>query len=89
MLRLTYERKARKWSQGEVARRAALLLGRWSRLRLQSIISRLELSQTKPTEQELEALAAIFEVQPPFVLLRQIAFVPADREPVEIEEPAS
>ena len=84
MLRLTFERKRRGWSQGDVACRATLLLGGETRLRLQTTISRIELGQTVPTELELEALATILEVQPAFALLRHVAVVAA-----EIEEPVA
>jgi transcriptional regulator with XRE-family HTH domain len=82
MLRLTFERKRRGWSQSDAAERAASLLGPDTRLRLQTTISRIELGLTTPSEAELEALATIFDVSPAFKLLCHVDVVAS-----EIEEP--
>lgn len=84
MLRLTFERKRRDWSQHDVAYRATLLLGGQTRLRLQTTISRIELGLTAPSEAELEALATILDVAPAFALLRHVAVLAS-----EIEEPVA
>ncbi len=78
MLRLEYERKQRGWTQSDVARRVAELTGASCRLRLQTIISRLELKQTKPTEAELAVLAHVFQISPPWVLLQHVVVVAKD-----------
>lgn len=73
MLRLEFERKNRRWTQTDVARRVESLLGNTSRLRLQTFISRAELGQICLTDEELAALAEIFHVSPAFMLLRPVA----------------
>jgi transcriptional regulator with XRE-family HTH domain len=75
VLRLTLERKRRKWSQSDLADRVVEelgVVGFFSRMRHQYVISAIELGRITPTEDELNALARALQIAPAFALLTPV-----------------
>lgn len=61
LLRITYERIRRRWSQAELSRRSGIR---------QQDISLIELGRLQPTDSQLLCLANALLISPPSVLLK-------------------
>jgi transcriptional regulator with XRE-family HTH domain len=78
-LRLKYERQRRGWSQttvGDAARRYGLRKGL-----SQADMSAIETGRVNPTDEELAALARVFHIGPPSVLMKPVTVVDPDEKP--------